>query len=61
MPWTETCAMDERIRFVVEYDRDELSMTQLCARYNISRKTGYKGLRRREAMRSRKGDADACE
>jgi putative transposase len=46
MPWTETCAMDERIRFVVEYDQDELSMTQLCAKYGISRKTGYKWLAR---------------
>ena len=46
MPWTETCAMDERIRFVIEYDQDELSMTRLCAKYNISRKTGYKWLQR---------------
>jgi transposase InsO family protein len=38
--------MDERVRFVVEYERDELSMTRLCAKYNISRKTGYKWLRR---------------
>ena len=47
MPWTETCAMDERMHFVVEYDLDELSMTALCAKYNISRKTGYKWLARR--------------
>lgn len=46
MPWTETCAMDERVRFVVEHGQDELSMTQLCAKYGISRKTGYKWLRR---------------
>ena len=51
MPWTETCAMDERMHFVVEYDLDELSMTALCAKYNISRKTGYKWLaRRRDAL-----------
>ena len=51
MPWTETCAMDERMHFIVEYDLDELSMTALCAKYNISRKTGYKWLARRmEAM-----------
>lgn len=46
MPWTETRAMDERMRFVVEHDLDDLSMTALCARYNISRKTGYKWLAR---------------
>jgi putative transposase len=48
MPWTETCAMDERMHFVVEYDLDELSMTALCAKYDISRKTGYKWLARVE-------------
>ena len=48
MPWTETRAMDQRMRFVVEYDLDELPMTVLCARYKISRKTGYKWLRRAE-------------
>jgi putative transposase len=46
MPWTETRAMDERMRFVVEYDLDDLSMTALCAKYHISRKTGYKWLSR---------------
>jgi transposase InsO family protein len=34
--------MDERARFIVECVRDELSMTELCRRYEISRKTGYK-------------------
>jgi transposase InsO family protein len=38
--------MDERMRFVVEYDLDDLSMTGLCAKYSISRKTGYKWLAR---------------
>jgi len=42
MPWTETRAMDERMRFVVEYDLDELSMAALCAKYGVSRKSGYK-------------------
>jgi transposase InsO family protein len=38
--------MDERMRFVVEYDLDELSMSALCDKYGISRKTGYKWLAR---------------
>jgi transposase InsO family protein len=38
--------MDEKIRFVVEYERDELTMTELCGRYGISRETGYVWLRR---------------
>ena len=46
MPWTETCALDERTRFVVEYDLLELSMAELCRKYGISRKTGYKWVAR---------------
>jgi putative transposase len=46
MPWTETCALDERVRFSVEHDLDELSMAELCRKYGISRKTGYKWVAR---------------
>ncbi len=46
MPWKVTCVMDERVRFVVEADRQELSMTGLCALYGISRETGYTWLAR---------------
>ena len=42
MPWKETCPMDERTEFIVECLRGELSMTELCRKYEISRKTGYK-------------------
>ena len=38
--------MDERARFVVEYDLEELSMAELCRKYSISRKTGYKWVER---------------
>ena len=33
--------MEEKLRFVFEYERDEDSMTQLCARFGIARETGY--------------------
>lgn len=46
MPWKEICAMDERLRFVVEALDDEDSMTALCEYYGISRTTGYKWLAR---------------
>lgn len=49
MPWMESCAVDQRMRFVVEHERDELSMAQLCRKYGISRKTGYKWLARAAA------------
>ena len=38
--------MDEKLRFVFEYERDEESMKALCARFGVSRETGYVWLRR---------------
>lgn len=46
MPWRTTSAMDERCQFVLEAKRDLGQFTELCARYGISPKTGYKWLRR---------------
>jgi putative transposase len=46
MPWKETCYMDERLKFVAECESSDESMTQICARYRVSRKTGYKWLAR---------------
>ncbi len=42
MPWRTTSAMDERCRFILEAENDWGHFTELCARYGISRKTGYK-------------------
>jgi len=38
--------MDEKLRFVFEYERGELTMTELCARQGISRQSGYVWVRR---------------
>jgi transposase InsO family protein len=38
--------MDEKMRFIVEYERDEQTMTELCNSFGISRETGYVWLRR---------------
>lgn len=46
MPWKETCAMDERIKFVAEHLRHERSLSELCLCYGISRPTAYKWLER---------------
>jgi putative transposase len=46
MPWKTSSAMDEKLRFVFEYERDEQTMTELCARFGICRDTGYVWLRR---------------
>jgi len=44
MPWRETSPLDERLRFVQDVHRPGWSMAELCRRYEVSRKTGYKWL-----------------
>ena len=46
MPWQETCVRNERTRFVVDWERKLESMAELCRRYGVSRRTGYKWLQR---------------
>jgi putative transposase len=41
MPWKETCVVDERLKFIGKYLRQEGSMSSLCREFHISRKTGY--------------------
>lgn len=38
--------MEEKLRFVFEYERDEQTMTELCQSFGIARETGYVWLRR---------------
>jgi transposase InsO family protein len=49
MPWRKSSVMEEKLRFVFEYQQRERSMTELCARYGIARETGYVWLRRYRA------------
>ena len=46
MGWMETCAVDERMRFVIAVERREESFSAMCRRFGVSRKTGYKWLDR---------------
>ena len=46
MVWKETCAMEERMRFVDAVVDDEETFAALCRRFGVSRKTGYKWLER---------------
>ena len=46
MPWTETCIMEERVKFIMEVLDGTYSMAELCNYYGISRKSGYKWLGR---------------
>lgn len=49
MGWMETCAVDERTRFMIEVGKAEESFVQLCRRFGISRRIGYKWFGRFEA------------
>lgn len=42
MSWDETTRMTLRVRFISDLASDLYTMTELCERYGISRKTGYK-------------------
>jgi transposase InsO family protein len=53
MPWQETRPMDQRLQFVSDHQRALFDMTTLCARYGVSRKTGYKWLARYAAEGAR--------
>lgn len=49
--------MEERLQFVRDAQRDRFTMSELCARYGVSRRVGYKWLARYEAE-GRAGLAD---
>ena len=49
MPWQELSPVNLRMRFVTDWERDCWTMTELCADYQISRKTGYKWVERYES------------
>lgn len=38
--------MEEKLRFVYEYEQDECTMSELCQRYGVARETGYVWLKR---------------
>ena len=42
MPWLETKPMCERQKFIAEMLSGLYTTSELCERYGISRKTGYK-------------------
>ena len=46
MPWLETSLMEQRERFIEDHGVGLYTMTELCERYGISRKSGYKWLER---------------
>jgi transposase len=51
MPWKETRVEEERLKFIAQCLDDESgwSMSEVCAAFGISRKSGYKWLQRYRA------------
>ncbi len=46
MPWKETSIMDQRIRFIRDYQSGDYTKKALCMHYGISRPTGDKWIQR---------------
>jgi len=46
MPWRRTEPMDERVHFISDYLKGRYEVSTLCDAYGISRKTGYKWIKR---------------
>ena len=42
MPWKESTCMTQRREFVLLANVSDVNLSQLCERFGISRKTGYK-------------------
>src|SRR6266478_6048543 len=62
MPWKEHGVMEERFRFVEEWNSGDWSMAELCRHYGVTRATGYKWVDRYElggveALRDQLGGA----
>jgi putative transposase len=46
VPWSESTPMTQRLDFIRQYCSRRRTMTELCAEFRISAKTGYKWIRR---------------
>jgi putative transposase len=49
MSWKVSSVVEEKLRFILEFESGEYTMRELCERYDISRETGYVTLRRYRA------------
>lgn len=49
MPWKDTCAMDEKIKFIAMVKSGIYSFASSCRQFDISRKAGYELISRYEA------------
>jgi transposase InsO family protein len=50
LPWNDTSSESEQIRFIKRWHEGRVTFAQVCSQFGISRKTGYKRLRRFESQ-----------
>ena len=46
MPWNQVSVVEQRLSFLIEAGKSAETISDLCRRYGVSRKTGYKWLKR---------------
>ena len=46
MPWKESSIVDQRLQFLSSYQKEELSLSDLCREFGVSRPTGYRWINR---------------
>jgi len=46
MAWKETCVIEQREEFIADWLKKEWNVRELCLRYGIAPKTGYKWMKR---------------
>ena len=49
MPWSETSVLDARTSFIVDWQRGEASVAELCRWYGVSETTGHETIGRFQA------------
>jgi hypothetical protein len=42
MPWKECRIVDQRLQFLSSYQKEEMSVSDLCREFEVSRPTGYR-------------------
>ena len=60
MPWEQTSAMDQRVKFIANWLSKEYSKIELCRAYGISRPTADKWIKRYQATAESRRSGGAC-
>jgi transposase len=50
VPWKEIRTVDQRLQFLSSYQKEEMSVTDLCHQYRTSRPTAYKWIKRYDEL-----------